>query len=118
MWRFLFIAVLVFLSTSVGAYAQDEADDSLVHGTINIALGNENGIIVLTDSMLTGATGQLREPGQKLFKLDDRTVCALAGFVSAPAASSQTWIPELDTNVGAIINEYILQSAKKPRQSI
>jgi 20S proteasome alpha/beta subunit len=114
----LFLGVLVFSLRTPGAYAQDEIDDSLVHGTINVALGNENGIVLLTDSMLTGATGQLRESGQKLFKLDDRTVCSFAGFVSAPAASSQTWISELDTNVAAIIDEYARQSANKPRQSI
>ncbi len=106
---------------------QDPADDFVVHGTINIALGNGNGLVVLTDSMVTemhpeGAR-QRPEPGQKLFKLDDRTVCAIAGFASAPARSAQATsppvaIPDLNTNASAIIHEYVRQSALQSRQSI
>src|ERR1700735_4007457 len=62
---------------------KDSADDGVSRGTINVVLANQNGIIALTDSMVTAGRKQLREPAQKLFKLDDRTVCTIAGFLSS-----------------------------------
>jgi hypothetical protein len=58
------------------------------HGTVNILFGNENGFVAVVDSMLTFklANGQ---PGHsqdatKLFKIDDRTICTMAGLYSFP----------------------------------
>ena len=91
-----------------------KADGTVVHGTINIALGNKNGLVVLTDSMLTGADGhQLTEPGQKLFKLDDHSVCAIAGFISAP-----TPVPDFNAATAAVIDRYIELSAQQHPQTI
>ncbi len=102
--------------------AENPTDDGVVHGTINIALGNKNGLVVLTDSMVTStdATGthQLPNPGQKLFKLDDHTVCSVAGFASASAGSTRVTLSDLNTSTSAIIHEYVRQSAAQPRQSI
>src|SRR5437773_8729278 len=78
------LACTTFLATAVPVQSRTVDDDFVVHGTINVALGNKNGIVVLTDSMLTTGDHQLPNPGEKLFKLDDHTVCAIAGFVSAP----------------------------------
>jgi hypothetical protein len=112
-------AAFVILVIPLVAYThQDSADNSVVHGTINIALGNENGIVVLTDSMITAGGRQLAQPGKKLFKLDDQTVCAFAGFSAAPAADERGSIPELNTSVGAVIEDYARKSQGKPRQSI
>src|SRR6266852_2029088 len=95
--------------------AENPTDDGVVHGTINIALGNKNGLVVLTDSMVTStdATGthQLPNPGQKLFKLDDHTVCSVAGFASASAGSTRVTLSDLNTSTSAIIHEYVRQSA-------
>src|SRR5260221_7465065 len=102
--------------------AETPTGDGVVHGTINIALGNKNGWVVLTDSMVTAtdATGthQLSNPGQKLFKLDDRTVCSVAGFASAPAGSTAGKLSDLNTSTSAIIHEYVRQSAPQSRQSM
>jgi hypothetical protein len=112
-------AALIVLWFSIGPLlAETKAtDDSIAHGTINVVLGNKNGIVVLTDSMITlGTLGNWHpspDPGQKLFKLDDRTVCAFAGFAYAPAA-----IPALNANTSAIIHEYVQQSVKQPPQTI
>jgi hypothetical protein len=112
--------ILLALSVDSLAAAQEATrteahDDSLVHGTINVAMANGNGIVVLTDSMLSGQNGRpLRDqPAQKLFKLDDRTVCAFAGFYAARAN-----IPELYTNTNSIIHEYVKQSATQPPLTI
>jgi 20S proteasome alpha/beta subunit len=63
--------------------------------------------------MLTSGGNQLPDPGQKLFKLDDRTVCSIAGIVSASAP-----IPDLNLSASAIIQEYAKQSAAQQPQSI
>jgi len=111
--------ILIFLLPPPTLVGQSKPDNSsIIHGTINIALGNENGLVVLTDSMVTRGTQQLSEPGQKLFRLDDHTVCSIAGFASAPASSSRTAMPDLNTNVSALIREYVRQSALQPAQSI
>jgi 20S proteasome alpha/beta subunit len=104
------------------AAAEKPMDEGVVHGTINIALGNRNGLVVLTDSMITetsaAGTHQKLDPGQKLFKLDDRSVCAVAGFISAPASSNRVVLPDLNTSTSAIIHEYVRQSALLHPQSI
>jgi len=108
----IFPLFIVWVLSSCTARAQ--SDDFLVHGTINVALGNKNGIVLLTDSMLTDGNGhQLDKPGQKLFKLDDHTVCSIAGFASATAP-----IPDLNVSTSAIVHEYARESAPLPRQSI
>jgi hypothetical protein len=107
-------AILLIISLGASQIrAQQPADDSVVHGTINVALGNKNGIVVLTDSMLTSNGRQLDSPGQKLFKLDDQTVCAIAGFVSATAV-----LPDLSTQTDSVIREYVQASKSLPPQSL
>lgn len=120
--RIASICCTLFL-TSLSSRAEERRVDEVVHGTINIALGNKNGVVLLTDSMVTGtdATGvhhQLPTPGQKLFRLDERTVCSVAGFAAAPAGSNQFQLPDLNTSTSAIIHEYVRQSAPQPRQTI
>ena len=106
-------AILLVSFGALPSWAQQPVDDSVVHGTINVALGNKNGIVVLTDSMLTSGGHQLHSRGQKLFKLDDQTVCAIAGFVSAPAV-----LPDLSTQTGSAIREYVQASKSLPPQSL
>ena len=112
----------LLLVSLVVVAGENPKDDGVAHGTINIALGNKSGLVVLTDSMVTAmdATGthQLSNPGQKLFKLDDRTVCSVAGFASATAVSSRVTTSDLNTETSAIIHEYVRQSTSQPRQSI
>jgi hypothetical protein len=84
-------------------------------GTVNIALANENGIVLLTDSAQSyrDATGwHHHQPVQKLFRLDDTTVCSIAGF------AGETWNrPELNfrnIDVEGIIAEFTDELSKKP----
>jgi 20S proteasome alpha/beta subunit len=104
---------LLLIPSLASAQQQESTDNLIVHGTINVALGNKNGIVVLTDSKLTSDGHPLSEPGQKLFKLDDRTVCSIAGLVSASGS-----IPDLNLSASAIIREYAKQSALQHPQSI
>lgn len=81
-------------------------------GTINVVVANSNGVVVLTDSMLTefrlnpdGSRSERQLTGhwaQKLFRIDDKTVCAFAGFASAPTDP----LPEFLNRVPLIIGRY------------
>jgi 20S proteasome alpha/beta subunit len=99
-------AIIVLLFSTSPLLAETKATNgSLGHGTINVVLGNENGIVVLTDSRITLDGGQLSpDPAQKLFKLDDRTVCTFAGFAFAPGSGDFFY-----TTSSAIIQEFTRQ---------
>jgi 20S proteasome alpha/beta subunit len=52
-----------------------------LHGTINVLLGNRNGLVAVTDSRLSYSNGHpYPKPAPKLFKLDYQTICTVAGF--------------------------------------
>jgi 20S proteasome alpha/beta subunit len=83
----------------------------VLRGTINVVVANDRGIVVLTDSMLStkvsdGHRGwkfrQLPDPAQKLFQIDDHTVCAFAGFASVKTPA----VPDFLNNVTAIMARY------------
>jgi hypothetical protein len=51
------------------------------YGTVNVLLAQKGSVVVVTDSMLT--QGHEHNPiGFKLYRIDDRTICAMAGFYS------------------------------------
>lgn len=54
------------------------------YGTVNIFLAVGTTLVAVTDSMLTSMTGQHSPTGTKLYKLDHRTICAIAGLYSDP----------------------------------
>jgi hypothetical protein len=83
----------------------------VLRGTINVVAAQGQDMVVLTDSMLTetrqdvhGARTyrQLAEPGQKLFQIDDHTVCTFAGF----ASTNTPTVPDFLNNVSAIMGRY------------
>jgi hypothetical protein len=81
----------------------------IVRGTINVILGNENGLVVLTDSMLSvwapdRTLKQLQRRGRKLFQLDSSCVCTLAGFTEAPIPFTG-----LEHTVPSILQQYSQQ---------
>lgn len=112
--RVLYVVVAAMWFCSAANARKNARYTPVVHGTINIVLANENGFVVLTDSMLTSGSKQLREPGQKLFQLDDKTVCTIAGFVAASGGPHYL----LYTSTGSIIRDYRQQLARKPPLSI
>jgi 20S proteasome alpha/beta subunit len=75
------------------------------HGTINVFLANQNGIIALTDSRLTYENGKpVPEPAQKLFELDSKSVAAFAGFASQTLPMD----PEVTNATADVIQSYAL----------
>jgi 20S proteasome alpha/beta subunit len=105
------IVLLCCLGSAAALYAQDIPEAS--HGTVNIALANANGIVLLTDSVQSFHRNDgwhFHQPVQKLFRLDNKTVCSIAGF-----ASETGWIPpELNTDVTGIMADFKDQLTQKP----
>ncbi len=99
-----FIFVVVAMGSTAQVHAQQER-----HGTINVVLANRNGAVVVTDSRLSNSSG-IAGSGQKLFVLDDRTACAIAGFYDNPGAqlydpTAKAKLEPLDVSVpGVMLN--------------
>lgn len=83
----LVIAVLAVATTfrAVGmtqsGTAAPNAQAEPTHGTINVFLANKNGLVAVTDSKLSNDSGP-RGYAQKLFRVDDHTICTIAGWYS------------------------------------
>jgi hypothetical protein len=73
------------------------------HGTVNIIFANDNGLVAVTDKMLTwGKYEENHAPtGTKLFKIDDSTICAMAGAYSSPGI-----FKELALLIPNVMSEY------------
>jgi hypothetical protein len=65
-----------------------------IHGTVNVFLANNNGLVVVTDSGLSDEV-HIVDNGQKLFKVDDHTICSIAGWYADPGPVIK---PEVSTN--------------------
>jgi hypothetical protein len=112
--RFLCITALC---GAVAKVVLPQEQTRTVRGTVNIALANKNGLVLLTDS---AESHQERDgwhhtsPVQKLFRLDDKTICSIAGF-----ASEKGWPqPQFDTYVSGIIADVRDQLAQKPVEEV
>jgi hypothetical protein len=112
------VVIALIASARVPANAQALNNGAVLGGTLNVALANKNGAVVLTDSMLSDESGPVpvphpETPGQKLFQLDDKTICAIAGFVSAPGL-----FPEFSPSVSAVVNHFSEELKRNPPQSL
>jgi hypothetical protein len=98
--------ILLCTQLAMCAVCVSAQEGEVVRGTVIMAIGNSNGIVVLTDSKQTvlGPSGfrPLGEPAQKLFKLDESTICAIAGI----GAIGVQGFPEFFTYTGGIVTEY------------
>jgi hypothetical protein len=94
------LLISIFLGGSL-AHAQDQ----IIHGTVNVVLGNANGIVVLTDSdgTLTDDKGnKTTQISQKLVRFNGRSVFAIAGFGSANIAAGL----EFNVDIVGIISDF------------
>jgi hypothetical protein len=97
--------LLVF--TIVWLLCTPEARTQTLRGTVNIVLGNANGIVALTDSLQTGLG--VHRKAQKLFVLDDRTICTIAGFASRELPN------DISVVATDVINEYVDSSGNRSK---
>lgn len=89
-------------------------DLPVIQGTINVVVANRNGFVVLTDSRQSVKVGSryvpLLEPAQKLFKLDELTVCTIAGF----GAAGLPTFPEFASDSAAVLQDFRRELSRKP----
>jgi hypothetical protein len=99
------------------AYAQQKQEPRLSHGTVNILLANSNGLVAVTDSMLTvsGRFAEHNPTGTKLFKLDDRTVCTMAGEYRTPGPNSRS---SLELLVPQVMNDFATELRTKRNSNL
>jgi hypothetical protein len=101
--------LLFFLLLSPTLSIAEVSDHPTFTGTVNIIFANANGIVALTDSNQTvNGLSTSRVPGQKLFRLDEHTVCTIAGFASV----SHLQYPTLTTSAAAVLDRYVKELAK------
>jgi hypothetical protein len=93
--KLLLGSVLMILSFSAPAQVQES------HGTINIIFANKNGLVALTDSMLSSSDNLIHSPNhQKLFRIDGKTICLMAGSYGAGGINENDpnfalWVPNI-----------------------
>jgi hypothetical protein len=109
------IALFCFLLLIETSFATKLQQDQILHGTVNVALGNGNGMVIAADGLLSG--GAHPTFAQKLFQLDKYSVCTIAGFYSTDDSSGLQFfqLPEsaLHLEVRAIIS-YLRKQLEKP----
>ena len=103
--------LLLFCVAVSSSFCQTQSAPSpVLRGTINVVLANDEGMVVLTDSMLTAISvdehgvkteHQIAEPARKLFQIDNRTICTFAGF-----ASAGMFYPDFLNNSSAIFGRF------------
>lgn len=109
--RFLIAMILIGSLTDGCMVAAETLDPGpALSGTINVIVADDRGMVVLTDSRLSytvknsqGQRTYKQIPGdyQKLFQIDDHTVCTFAGF-----ASAKTPVVDFLDNASAIMGRY------------
>lgn len=120
------LCVVLFCGVVAGRTFASETSPSpgpVLRGTINVVLADQLGIVVLTDSMVSEVfsnehgiriSRQRTEPGQKLFRIDDRTVCTIAGFAAAGTPS----LPDFLNSASAIMGRYEDRLKNSPPLSV
>lgn len=110
----LFVTVVTLVSFFNGHTSASELalkPSPVLKGTINVIAANNRGVVVMTDSMLSyrvsnrrggWAYRQLPDVAQKLFQIDDRTVCTFAGFASVATPA----VPDFLNSASAIMGRY------------
>jgi hypothetical protein len=79
-----YLSGFLFLGLLLSAKAVSQSTPHLPsHGTVNIILANPQGMIIMTDSMLS-SDGKPEFYGEKLFRFDESTYLTLAGQYVEP----------------------------------
>src|ERR1017187_8634450 len=112
--QFTLRIALALWCLSTVASGDATAPNPVLTGTVNIVLANANGIVVLTDSdqtrwLPTGEPITNPQPGQKLFRIDDKTVCTIAGFGSVPLPG----FPEFTNSAAGVLDSYSAELRSK-----
>jgi hypothetical protein len=83
----------------------------IIHGTVNIVLANKNGIVAVTDSRLS-SNGQPVDVGQKLFRIDDHTICTMAGAYRVPGPTKDGVHYPAEMVISNLISQFSIRESK------
>jgi hypothetical protein len=113
--RFPVIAlVLVGVVLTSSAQTGHPKDIPVAHGTVNVLIGNKNGLVAVTDSRLSSNNVPVGF-GQKLFQIDDHTILTIAGWysVSGPGTTMATYPfrTAISQIVHSLVAGHVLDSA-------
>lgn len=114
---YIFSISSVVIAFFAPVYAPSQSSSNhhplVAHGTINALLGNSNGLVVMTDSNLTDSNGKLYpQQAPKLFRLDDTTVCTIAGYYFNFGPEFEQSYP-VSALVSRVVDQYLRGSAKR-----
>ena len=106
------ICIAVILTMPISSYSADTTEPESSKGTITIAIGNDNGVVVATDSRATvtypNGKVEFEDDHQKLFQITDSIVVTIAGY-----GFSNT--PNFTISAAGIILNYKTQVSKQKR---
>jgi hypothetical protein len=74
-------------------------------GTVNIILANPQGLVAVTDSRLS-SFGQPIGRGTKLFRLDDHTICTIAGWYSSSGPEVNGTLFPMYSAIPVVLNHF------------
>jgi hypothetical protein len=111
-FRFVLLCLPLML---VALVSRGQESTAPTEGTLVTAMGNRQGIVVMTDSRasIRDARGQFRpanNPIQKVVEYDEHRVCAIAGLwfgaVRKPSEPNKSILPWLDAQALGIVQSY------------
>jgi hypothetical protein len=101
-------AAIASQSATVPSVASRKQVTGILGGTVNIILANRAGLVAVTDSRLS-APGLRPGTGTKLFKLDDHTLCMIAGWYSSDGPTVDGVHYPLYEAIPTIINQVAIE---------
>ncbi|GAA3756185.1 hypothetical protein [Terriglobus aquaticus] len=102
----LFFAILYAKLGLAQADSSKQLLSGPAHGTVNVVLANGNCLVALTDSRLSSGGRASTVEGEKLFKLDERTFLAIAGWYSHSGPSYGGQYPVYQA-IPRVVNTYV-----------
>ena len=82
-------------------------DGDALHGTINVVFANAHGVVALTDSRLSSGGKRTDFEGRKLFRIDEHTVCTIAGWYANTGPSLDGKSSPAAITVGEAMNLFL-----------
>lgn len=80
----VFFVIFLLLTNSAFEFGRAQQNAPPTHGTINLLIGSKFGLVAETDTMLSFSNGESAGFAQKLFQIDDHTICTIADFYKDP----------------------------------
>ena len=111
------VLTLALESYVLGQSSSNHLMSNPVHGTVNIWIANSNGLVAVTDSRISQQGKPVGE-GQKLFQIDNHTVCTIANWYSWSGPSVDQMHFPAYSSIANVINNMIFHGAIPSNESL